>query len=84
MKIFLLFLFILIAITFIVRNLLSSAKRNLFKDQAAWSGNDLKIRYSSPRYFSDSKKRVNYLKMIADESKNYLEDQSKKENDEIK
>ena len=80
MKIFILFLIIL-GISLICRDLISSAKRNLFKNQAAWSGKDIKIKYNTSKEVSTSKNNDNYLKMIAEESKTYLEDQSKeKEN----
>ena len=80
MKIFIILLIIL-GITMICRDLISSAKRNLFKNQAAWSGKDIKIKYTASKEGSTSKKDNNYLKMIAEESKTYLEDQSKeKEN----
>ena len=65
-----------IAILLIVRNLFFSAKTNLFKDQAAWSGKDIKIKYNKKKEISESKNNNNYLKMIAEESKLYLEDQS--------
>ena len=79
MKIFLLLLIIIILILFIGRNFFSSAKRNLFKDQDAWSGKDLKIKYRASGEVIESKGNKNYLKMIADESKIYLEDQFNKE-----
>ena len=42
---------------------------------------DIKIKYNTSKEVSTSKKNDNYLKMIAEESKTYLEDQSKeKEN----
>ena len=84
MKIFLIFSIIIITILLIGRNIIYSAKRNLFKDQAAWSGKDIKIKYTSSRDFSESNESDNYLKMIADESKIYLEDQSEKQEDETK
>ena len=84
MNIFILISIIIIAILLIGRNFISSAKRNLFKDQAAWSGKDIKIKYNNSRVISESKGNDNYLKMIADESKIYLEDQSKKKDDENK
>tara|TARA_B100001029_G_C14851249_1_gene333849 strand:- start:452 stop:706 length:255 start_codon:yes stop_codon:yes gene_type:complete len=84
MKIFILFSIFIIAILLIGRNLIYSAKRNLFKDQAAWSGKDIKIKYTTSIVTSESKKNDNYLKMIADESKIYLEDQSQKIGDEPK
>ena len=82
MKIFLLIATIIVAIFFIGRNFIYFAKRNLFKNQAAWSGKDFEIKYSSSRKISELNRSDNYLKMIADESKIYLEDQSEKENDE--
>ena len=84
MKIFLLISIFIIAILLIGRDFISSAKRNLFKDQAAWSGKDIKIKYNASRQDSESKENENYLKMIADESKSYLEDQSIKKEDDNK
>ena len=83
MKIFFLFSIFIIAILLIGRDFINSAKRNLLKDQAAWSGKDIKIKYNFSRHDSESKENENYLKMIADESKIYLEDQSKTKEDEI-
>ena len=82
MKIFLIFSILIISVLLISRNLFSSAKRNLFKDQAAWSGKDIKIKHSSSKEVSKSKENNNYLKMNANESKIYLEEQSKEKEDE--
>ena len=79
MKIFLIFSILIIVILFIGKNLISSAKRNLFKGQAAWSGKDIKIKYTNSKEVSESKENDNFLKIIADESKIYLEDDSKEE-----
>ena len=84
MKIFLLLSIVSIAIIVIFRNFLYSAKRNLFKDQSAWSGKDIKIKYTDSKKFSESNKNENYLKIIANESKIYIEDQSKKQEEESK
>ena len=65
----------IIAIYFIFKNFYYSAKRDLFKNQAAWSGKDLNIKYSKSKEISESKEIDNYLKIIAEESKVYLEDQ---------
>ena len=78
MKIFLLFFIIIVAIIFIGRNFFYLAKRNLFKDQAAWSGKDIKIKYNSSKEVTETKGNDNYLKIISDESKIYLDDHSKK------
>jgi len=79
MKIFILFSAVIIAIILISRDFIYSAKRNLFKDHAAWSGKDIKIKYRTSR--DTSKANDNYLKIIADESKTYLEDQSLRKED---
>jgi len=84
MKTFLLFSIFIIAIILIGRDFIYSAKRNLFKDQAAWSGKEIKIKYNASRQDLESKENENYLKMIADESKSYLEDQSIKKEDDNK
>tara|TARA_B100000902_G_scaffold91404_1_gene94948 strand:+ start:689 stop:934 length:246 start_codon:yes stop_codon:yes gene_type:complete len=79
MKTFLLLSILILTISFVVKNVFHSAKRNLFKDQAAWSNKDIKINYSKSKGTTELKKNDNYLKIIADESKLYLEDQSKEE-----
>ena len=60
-----------------MKNVFYSAKINLFKDQAAWSGKDINIKYSNSKEIPGSKRNDNYLNIIAEESKLYLEDQSK-------
>ena len=79
MKIFFIFSILTLAILFISNKVLFSAKKNLFKDQAAWSGKDIKINYSNSKGNLKSKRSANYLKMIADESKIFLEDQFNEE-----
>ena len=69
---------------FVLRKIFYSAKNNLFKDQSAWSGKDIKIKYTNTREVSESNKNNNYLKIIADESKIYLDSESIKEEDEYK
>ena len=76
MRIFILSSIIILAICYIFKNFYYSAKLNLFKNQAAWSGKDLNIKYSKSKEISESKENDNYLKIIAEESKVYLEDQS--------
>ena len=80
MKIFLIFILLTIAISILAKEIFYSTKRNLFRDQAAWSGKDIKIKYNQEE-IKNSKESGNFLKIIADESKVYLEDQNKKEND---
>ena len=79
MRILLLLSIFILAVLFIGKKTFYSAKRNLFKDQAAWSGKDITITYNKSKEASQSKEIDNYLKIIADESKIYLEDYSKKE-----
>ena len=79
MRILLLLSIFILAVLFIGKKIFYSAKRNLFKDQAAWSGKDITITYRKSKAMTESKEIDNYLKIIADESKIYLEDQSKKE-----
>ena len=77
MRIFLLLSLIIITIFFVFKKVFNSAKRNLFKDQAAWSGKDIKIKHSKSKENSESAQKENYLKIIADESKVYLENQNR-------
>jgi len=79
MRTFLLLSIFILATLFIGKKVFSSAKRNLFKDQEAWSAKGIKIKHSKSKGISDSKGNNNYLKIISDESKNFLENQSKKE-----
>ena len=81
MQIIIIFTIAIVAISLFTRNFIYFAKKNLFKNQSAWSGKDMKIKYTNTRKDSQSKGNDNYLKMIADESKIYLDDQSsEKEN----
>ena len=73
LSIFILYIF------FIGKKIFYSAKRNLFKDQAAWSGKEIKINYNKSNQIKDSKGNNNFLKSIAEQSKIYLEDHSSKE-----
>ena len=76
MRIFLLLSLIILTIFFVFKKVFNSAKRNLFKDQAEWFSKDIKIKYRKSKEISTSDKHDNYLKIIADESKFYLEEQS--------
>jgi len=77
MGIIILFSIISIFILFISKKFIYYAKRNLFKDQAAWSGNEIKIKYNKSKETSEDKKNENYLKIIAKESKIFLEEHEK-------
>ena len=76
MKIFLFTSIVIILILSLSKNFIYWAKRNLFKDQIAWSGNDIKINHIKSKERSEPKAKDNYLKIIADESKIYLDKQS--------
>ena len=76
----LLFLFTIacfLTMFFLGKKVIFLAKRNLLKDHAAWSGKDIKIKHTKNSNDSSIKPNDNYLKIIADESKMYLEKQSK-------
>ena len=79
MKIFLLLSILILTIFFIVKKVFHSAKRNLFKDQAAWSSKEIKINYSKSKETKELENNDNYLNIIAEESKFYLDEQSKLE-----
>ncbi len=79
MKIFLILSIIIFVISFIFKEVFYSAKKNLFKDQAAWTGKDIKIKYSKQKEMSKSERNDNYLELIAEESKIFLESQSNQE-----
>ena len=79
MRIILLLSIFILAVLFIGKKIFNSAKRSLFKDQATWSGKDITITYNKSNEVLQSKENDNYLKIIANESKIYLEDQYKKE-----
>ena len=80
MEVLLLSLFIL-GLFIIGKKIFNSANRNLFKDQAGWTGKDIKIKYSNSKEIQESKEIDNYLKIIAEESKVYLEEQSNEEDE---
>ena len=76
MRIFLFLSILILAILIISKKVFYSAKRNLFKDQAAWSGKDIIIKHKKSTKNIGSKGVDNYLEIIADESKIYLENES--------
>ena len=75
MKILLLLSITIILIIVIGKKVLYSAKRNLFKDQAAWSNKEIKIKYNKSKEISEPNGNENFLHLIAEESKVFLEDQ---------
>ena len=79
MEIFLLLSIIILTIFIVFKKVFYSAKRNLFKDQAEWFSKDIKIKYSKSKEISEINKHDNNLKIIAEESKFYLEEQSKQD-----
>ncbi len=79
MRILLFISILTLAILLISKKAFYSAKKTLFKDQAAWSGKDIIIKHRKPKENETSKGIDNYLEIIADESKVYLENQYRKE-----
>ena len=79
MKIVFILSIIILSILFIGKKFFSLVQRNLFKDYAAWSGKDIKIKRNKSKETSEQKRDDNYLNIIADESRIYLEAESKKE-----
>ena len=63
----------------VLKKAISFFKENLVKGQRSWSGKDIKINYkdlkTKNRTSSDNIKN-NYLEVIADESKIFLDEQS--------
>ena len=76
MKIFLILSIVVLTIFIVIKKVFYSAKKNLFKDQAAWSGKDITIKYNKSKGTSEFNKNENYLNIIAAESQFFLEDQS--------
>ena len=74
------FISLIIVILFIfIRKGISFVKTNLIKDQRAWSGKDIKITRKASNLKDGSSSNItknNYLKVIAEESKIYLDEQS--------
>ena len=77
MKIFFILSIFILAIIFIGKKVFYSVKNNLFKDQASWSNKGIIIKYRNSKEIQDQKGIDNYLKVIADESKVYLDEQTK-------
>ena len=75
MKIFLLITLVIFGFFIFIKKVFSSAKRNLFKDQAAWSNKEIKIRYTKSKKISEPNSNKNFLNLIAEESKVFLDDQ---------
>tara|TARA_Y100001968_G_scaffold109168_1_gene98740 strand:+ start:508 stop:753 length:246 start_codon:yes stop_codon:yes gene_type:complete len=79
MKIFIILSIFIFAILFVGKKVFYSAKRNLFKDQAAWSAKDIIIKHRNSKEITGARGNDNYLKIIAEESEVYLETESTKE-----
>ena len=69
----------MLSIFFVFKKVFYSAKKNLFKGQAEWFSKDIKIKHSKSNEISALVKHNNYLKIIAEESEVYLEEQSKQD-----
>ena len=75
MKIFILISLFIFGFFIFIRKVFTSAKRNLFKDQAAWSNKEIKIKYTKSKENSETNINENFLNIIAEESKVFLQDQ---------
>ena len=71
---------LIIAFLFIVlKKAISFFKLNLFRDQRVWSAKDIKIDhkdFNGNNSTSSNKIKNNYLKVIAEESKTFLDEHS--------
>lgn len=79
MKILLLVFALFFGIFIVFKKVIFSAKRNLFKDQVAWSNKEIKIKHNKSKEISESNRDDNYLQIIAEESTEFLEEQYKRE-----
>ena len=75
MKIFILISLLIFGSFIFIKKVFSSVKRNLFKDQAAWSNKEIKIKYNKSKEIIEQNRNKNFLNLIAEESKVFLEDQ---------
>ena len=78
MQLLILVSLIIIFLFIILKKAISFFKLNLVKDQRAWSGKNIKIKRNNPNEnnrTSSNNIKNNYLKVIAEESKIFLDEQ---------
>ena len=79
MKLSIIISLIIVFLFFILKKAVSLFKLNLIRDQRAWSAKDIKINHkdiNKNNSNSSSNIKNNYLNVIAEESKNFLDEQS--------
>ena len=79
MQLLILVSFIILFFFIISKRAISFLKSNLVKDQRTWSGKDIKINrkdINPNNRSSSSNTKNNYLELIAEESKIFLDEQS--------
>ena len=79
MKLLIIFSLIIIFSFIISKKAISFFKLNFVRDQRAWSGKDIKINHKNPNgniTTSSNAINNNYLEIIAEESKIFLDEQS--------
>ena len=79
MQLLILISLIIVFLFIFAKKAISFFKLNLVRDQRAWSGKDIKINrknLSFDNITSPDKIKNNYLKVIAEESKIFLDEQS--------
>ena len=70
---------IIVLFFIITKKAISFLKLNLLRDRRSWSGKDIKINYkdlNNDKSTSSNNIKNNYLKVIADESQIFLDEQS--------
>ncbi len=79
MQLLILVSFIILFLFIISKRAISFLKSNLVKDQRAWSGKDIKINHkdlNGNSITSSNTIKNNYLQVIAEQSKTFLDEQS--------
>lgn len=79
MKLLIVISLIIVVLFIVSKKVISFFKLNLVRDQRAWSGKDIKINrkdLNGDNRTSSNNIKNNYLEIIADESKIYLDEQS--------
>ncbi len=79
MQLLILVSLIIVFLFIILNKALTYFTRNLVRDQRTWSGKDININRKDPNgdnYTSSNKTNNNYLNVIAEESKTFLDEQS--------
>ncbi len=76
MQLLILVILIIVFLFIVSKKAISFFKVNLLRNQRAWSSKDIKINRKDPNNNLSGNTKNNYLKVIADESKIFLDEQS--------